>query len=154
MNLEQVAEKLSAHMYSRLKKSEGSFSYEEYWNRNRDYFLDQARLYLRVKESLKEQDNSAAVSPDKRTEERTSLISSVFYTPVSRARENGNLWGVTTDVSHSGVGMYTDHALEEGSSVRVHSEDLWNDDRTARIKWCKEVRKKLYRSGLFFVQKA
>jgi hypothetical protein len=93
---------------------------------------------------------AATIYSERRTEERTPLTSSIFYMPISEALKHDKSWGVTVDVSRSGVGIYTSHALEEGSSVKVHSEDLRNNGATARIIWCKEARKKLYRSGLIF----
>jgi len=149
MNVEQIGKKLSAYMYSRMEQSERSYSYEKYWEINHHYFLDRAQGYVQVKESLEAQDLAATIGSKKRNEERNLLTSSIFYMPVPKAHKNDISWGVTVDVSRYGVGIYTRDALEEGSSVKVHSEDLWNNGRTARIKWCKEVRKNLYRSGLF-----
>jgi hypothetical protein len=45
MDVEQVSKKLSAYMYSRLEESERLYSCEEYWERNKHYFLELAQRY-------------------------------------------------------------------------------------------------------------
>lgn len=151
MTVEEIAKKFSAHLYSKLKEElERSYSYEDYLQRNKQYFLEQARIYLQVKGYLEASDLAGAIYNEKRTEERISSAASIFYSPISDAyKKDDKSWGITLDVSRSGVSIYTSAALEEGLPIKVHDEDLWNNGRTARTMWCKEVCKNLYRSGLF-----
>lgn len=149
--LEEIAKKCSVHMFSKLKgELARAYSYDDYLQRNKQYFLELARIYLQVKGYLEASDLAGAIYNEKRTEERISLTASIFYSPISDAyKKDDKSWGITLDVSRSGVSLYTGATLEEGLPIKVHREDLWNNGRTARTIWCKEVSKDLYRSGLF-----
>ena len=49
-----IARKLCEHWYLRLDKSETSYSAEQYWERNKEYFTQHAKIYLEVEEYLEE----------------------------------------------------------------------------------------------------
>jgi len=56
MTTEEIARKLCEHGYLKLcdatwGKNEG-YSVEEYWKRNKKYFIEQASIYLDVKECI------------------------------------------------------------------------------------------------------
>lgn len=57
MTAEEIARKLSEHNYLRLcKKCEEeaikAFSAEQYWEMNKEYFKNRAKIYLEVKDCL------------------------------------------------------------------------------------------------------
>lgn len=55
MTVEEIAKKLSEHNYLKLREQPGidtTFRFEEYWTRNKEYFIKQAGTYIEVKESL------------------------------------------------------------------------------------------------------
>jgi predicted transglutaminase-like protease len=56
MDKEEIAKKLCRHNYTKLcserKEMEEEYSYEEYWETNREYFMERAQIYLEVKECL------------------------------------------------------------------------------------------------------
>jgi len=59
MNTEEIAQKLCENAYLKLleefeKQINTSFSIEEYWERNKDYFIRQAEVYSEVNECLEE----------------------------------------------------------------------------------------------------
>jgi hypothetical protein len=151
MIVNTIANKCSAHLYSKLDEGMAStYSIEDYLQGNKQYFLEQARIYLQVKGYLEASASVGTIYRNKRTEERISLTKSILYSPVSDAyKKDAKSWGITLDVSRSGVSIYTEAILEEGLPIEVYNEDLWNNGRTARTIWCKEVCKNLYRSGLF-----
>ena len=69
MTIEEIAKRVSAHMYSNFKESERPYSYEDYWERNKQYFLAQARTYLQMNGYLQGQDLAdAAYIPKKEPE--------------------------------------------------------------------------------------
>ncbi len=57
MNVEEIAKRLCEDAYSKhcensQKGMTEAFSFEEYWERNKDYFIERARIYLEVKACL------------------------------------------------------------------------------------------------------
>jgi hypothetical protein len=56
MTTEEIARKLCEHRYLRLcDATEGKnkeYPLEEYWERNKKYFIERAEIYLEVKECL------------------------------------------------------------------------------------------------------
>ncbi|HWR57603.1 MAG TPA: diguanylate cyclase [Thermodesulfovibrionales bacterium] len=87
---------------------------------------------------------------EKRGDNRLPLTASVYYSPILDKYKYLKVWGVTSDVSPSGLSIYAYHPLKRGSCLTVHSNELLGDERDATVMWCKEVGKNLYRSGLFF----
>lgn len=91
---------------------------------------------------------TVAANNKKRKEDRTPLTASIFFSPVFEAYKDVRFWGITVDVSPSGLSFYTNQLLEEGTCIKIHSKLLWDNVRNARIIWCKEINKDLYRLGL------
>ncbi len=148
MTVEEIARKIAENSFSELARDSYSYSFDGYWERNRRYFLERAGIYSEVKESLEAGDPASAVYETRRTEKRDRLNASVYYSPLPERNVNGRLWGITVDVSNSGLSIFTDRFVREGFTYKVQSKDLWDDCRTYRLIWCKEVRADLYRSGL------
>jgi hypothetical protein len=62
MNSEEIARKLSEYSYKELGDSNLLYySYEDYWEKNRQYFVVQAEIYLRVKERLERQESIISI---------------------------------------------------------------------------------------------
>jgi hypothetical protein len=57
MTVAGIARKLCELWYLKLDKSETSYSVENYWERNKEYFTQRAKIYLEVKGSLEFPDN-------------------------------------------------------------------------------------------------
>jgi hypothetical protein len=65
MTSEEIARKLSEYSYNELGDSSLLYcSYEDYWEKNRQYFVVQAEIYLRVKERLERQKSIINTEPD------------------------------------------------------------------------------------------
>ena len=65
MTSEEIARKLSEYSYKELGNSNLLYySYEDYWEKNRRYFVVQAEIYLRVKECLETKKNMNSIEPD------------------------------------------------------------------------------------------
>jgi hypothetical protein len=56
MTTDQIARKLCEHNYSKLcdetTGKDNDYSLEEYWERNKKYFIERVEIYLEVKECL------------------------------------------------------------------------------------------------------
>ena len=56
MDAEEIAKKVCRHSYAKLcserKEREEEYSYEKYWETNKEYFMERAEIYLEVKECL------------------------------------------------------------------------------------------------------
>jgi hypothetical protein len=57
MTVAEIARKLCEHWFIKLAKSETSYAVENYWERNKEYFMQRAKIYLEVKGSLEFPDN-------------------------------------------------------------------------------------------------
>jgi hypothetical protein len=65
MTSEEIAKKLSEYSYEELGNSNLLYySYEDYWEKNRRYFVVQAEIYLRVKECLETKKSMTGIEPD------------------------------------------------------------------------------------------
>jgi hypothetical protein len=65
MTLEEIAKKLSQYSYKEMGNSNLLYySYEDYWEKNRNYFVVQAEIYLRVKKCLQTKKSITSVEPD------------------------------------------------------------------------------------------
>jgi hypothetical protein len=51
-SLAEIARKLCEHSHLKLDNSEASYSVEQYWERNKEYFTQRVKVYLEVKASL------------------------------------------------------------------------------------------------------
>lgn len=56
MNVEEIAKKLCKHNYLKLCDvnlgMNTTYSFEKYWETNKEYFIQRAKIYLDVKECL------------------------------------------------------------------------------------------------------
>ena len=59
---------------------------------------------------------------------------------------------LTTNLSDSGVGIYTDRPLEKGDSMALFSERLGDGPLTALVKWCQPASRMGYKVGLELAQ--
>lgn len=65
MTSEEIAKKLSEYFYKEMGNSNLLYySYEDYWEKNRQYFVVQAEIYLKVKECLERQKSVISIEPD------------------------------------------------------------------------------------------
>jgi hypothetical protein len=61
---EEIARKLSEYSYNELGNSNLLYySYEDYWEKNKRYFVVQAEIYLRVKECLEKDKSVTRAEP-------------------------------------------------------------------------------------------
>jgi hypothetical protein len=56
----------------------------------------------------------------------------------------------TFDFSESGISFYTNRQLCEGDTVDILSNDLWNEIKTGKVRWCKTLDFKHYLVGVSF----
>jgi len=64
MTSEEIAKKLSQYSYKEMGNSNLLYySYENYWEKNKNYFVVQAEIYLRVKKCLQTKKRDRCVSP-------------------------------------------------------------------------------------------
>jgi hypothetical protein len=57
MNVEEIAKMVCEKTYLKLCKpcesgTQPGYSFEQYWEKNKEYFTQQAKIYLEVKECL------------------------------------------------------------------------------------------------------
>lgn len=55
---------------------------------------------------------------------------------------------ITTNLSNSGLGIYTDRPLEQGASMALFSNRLGVAPLTALVKWCQPASRRGYKVGL------
>jgi hypothetical protein len=59
MTTEEISRKLGEHTFLKLCKQREpgtttQYSFEQYWEKNKEYFAQQTKIYLEVKECLEE----------------------------------------------------------------------------------------------------
>ena len=57
MNVEEIAKKVCENTYLKLCEpcqpgTDPGYSFEQYWEKNKEYYTQQAKIYLAVKECL------------------------------------------------------------------------------------------------------
>jgi len=81
-----------------------------------------------------------------RTEMRRPLLAGGNYSYT--AGHDSDLWCITTDVSKSGMGFYTDKSIKENSRLFVTCEAVSQRPLKAIVRWCDKIGDNLYRIGL------
>ncbi|MDA8325016.1 MAG: PilZ domain-containing protein [Nitrospiraceae bacterium] len=56
--------------------------------------------------------------------------------------------GITLNVSDTGICFYTQCLIEEGVSVVITSNAIWDEPKRGTIKWCRKITDELYRVGV------
>lgn len=84
-----------------------------------------------------------------RRHQRKIYVSAFAYRYVSRSSEV--LFGVTSNISDSGMCVYSDARPDEGESIEFRSS-LPVPSTKALVKWVKKDVDNLYKMGLMFVE--
>jgi len=84
---------------------------------------------------------------DKRSEVRDMIIGDVLWA-YAHDKDEGVFEGAILDRSKSGLSIFTDKPLQEGQVLKVFAEELWVGAKFTTVKWCLEVARDTYRSGL------
>lgn len=93
-------------------------------------------------------------SNDRRTEKRDSCSVKVEYSidsPECAHMDCGPWVNVTSDISYSGMGLYSEHAIRKGQKLNIFLKHLSGDPLTARARWCTRLNDELYRIGIMYV---
>ena len=56
--------------------------------------------------------------------------------------------GSTTDLSKSGLGIFSDVEIKPATVIEIECSDIWNAPKKLPVKWCYKVRNNFYRIGL------
>lgn len=64
------------------------------------------------------------------------------------AHDCGPWVNITSDISFSGMGLYSEHPIEKGSMVNIFLRHISPAPRKARAVWCLKIDDSLYRVGL------
>ena len=56
--------------------------------------------------------------------------------------------GTTSDLSNSGLGIFSDVELNPDSVIEIECQDIWDSPKKFSVKWCNRVRHNFYRIGL------
>ncbi|GAB4389265.1 MAG: hypothetical protein Kow0025_13550 [Thermodesulfovibrionales bacterium] len=88
---------------------------------------------------------------ERRTEPRslfTVTVKYAFYKSAHLVYQTD--LGLTTDMSRTGLGLYTNRAIDVGESLKLYSKRLSDKPVEAQVKWCARVSESLFRVGLSF----
>ena len=84
---------------------------------------------------------------EKRSEERELIIGDVLWA-YAHDKDEGVFEGGILDESKTGLSIFTDKPLREGQVLKVFAKELWTGAKFTTVKWCLEVARDTYRSGL------
>lgn len=82
---------------------------------------------------------------NKRNELRTCTVNTIHY-----ADRTENFWAISSNVSQSGINIYTNRPLEEGDIINLASKALWTAPKEARVAWSMKVKANLFKVGIEF----
>jgi hypothetical protein len=92
---------------------------------------------------------------DRRTELRHRCNLNVecsFLGPVDCEKQARSPWKTfTSDVSFSGMGLYSECPAPAGQKMMVNLEFVFRSPRMAEVRWCERADGDLYRLGVRFV---
>ncbi len=91
--------------------------------------------------------------PEKRAEKRELFTVTLEYACTSV--DDGRLScftssGVSTNLSTSGMGFYTEGALKRGHDLTLYSSKISLVPVNAKVRWCSKLSESLYRVGVSF----
>jgi c-di-GMP-binding flagellar brake protein YcgR len=57
----------------------------------------------------------------------------------------------TTDISHSGLGFYSECSAREGQTVKIFLKNVYKDPILAEVKWCRRYMDNLFKIGVQYI---
>jgi hypothetical protein len=94
-----------------------------------------------------------AKAVNKRIEERR-LFTVTFdftYSTIAEERQScKNGFGISTNISNSGMGFLTNEPFENGQDIKVFNPRISDGPRAAQIRWCVKLSESLYKVGVCF----
>jgi len=88
---------------------------------------------------------------DKRSDAREPIIGDVLWA-YAYDKDESVFEGGIVDESKSGLCIFTDQPLRKGQVLKVFAKELWPGAKFTTVKWCLEVARDTYRSGLLLVE--
>jgi hypothetical protein len=82
--------------------------------------------------------------------ERTRLSVPITYEYCDpKADKPGDSFeGTTFDISNTGLSFYTNSPLPVGAFIKIISKDIWKEQRSGTVIWCKTLSYKHYLVGV------
>lgn len=100
------------------------------------------------------EDMGAHPHAEKRAEKRELFTVTIEYTYTSlnegRISCQTNS-GLSVNLSASGLGFYTDKALQQGQRLTLYSKKLKDFTIEAQVRWCSKLSDSIYRMGVSFL---
>ena len=88
---------------------------------------------------------------EKRSDKRELIIGDVLWAYAHDKKEEVFEGGIL-DESKTGLSIFTDKPLREGEVLKIFAKELWTGAKFSTVKWCLEVARDTYRSGLLIVE--
>lgn len=75
-----------------------------------------------------------------------------YFEPHKCDKENMGPWkNFTTDISYSGIGLFSECPAEQGQVIKIFLRHVFEDPVMGEIRWCTPDRNDLYRLGVRFI---
>ncbi len=84
----------------------------------------------------------------KRKEDRAKAKGGIIFVLSSKDSSDGVHSGLISNISESGACIYTQDCLDEAIDLRIYLSTISQTPLNAKVKWCSQASKDLYRSGL------
>jgi len=88
-----------------------------------------------------------SINTEKRSDIRERIIGDVLWAYAHENKEEVFEGGIL-DESKNGLSIFTDTPLLEGQVLKIFAKELWTGAKITTVKWCLEVARDTYRSGL------
>lgn len=90
---------------------------------------------------------------EKRNEERrlfTITFDFTFSTVLAERLRCKNGFGISTNISESGIGFLTNEPIDAGQNINVFNPRISDNPRSASIRWCVKLSDSLFKVGACF----
>jgi hypothetical protein len=79
---------------------------------------------------------------------RLSVPITYAYCDTKDDKPDDYLEGTTFDISNTGLSFYTNSPLHVGACIKIISKDIWKEQRSGTVIWCKTLSYKHYLVGV------
>ncbi len=83
-----------------------------------------------------------------RDEERVELLGSDVEFVYQKDNRMNDETGLTLNISNSGVAIYSDKEILEGTEINIMGEGLWNGVKHGKVMWCEKLPNNFFKIGI------
>lgn len=83
-----------------------------------------------------------------RADERVELLGSEVEFVYQKDNRMNDETGLTLNISNSGVAVYSDKEIIEGTAISIMCEGIWDGVRQGTVVWCEKLTNNFFKVGI------